>query len=86
MAQCTNGNLQLTDGSSGVLQICKNNEWRNVCSEDWGNLDTAVACRQYGYDGRPYLLKDKYQLVIIMQEATPKAPDLPVLEEPQWTL
>ena len=52
IAQCSSGNLRLTPGpSTGTLQICKNNEWNNVCSTDWGNLDAAVACRQLGYDG-----------------------------------
>ena len=48
---CTSGGLRLTDSTSGILQICKNNEWKAVCSEDWGHLDAAVACRQLGYDG-----------------------------------
>ena len=48
---CTSGDLRLTGSSSGILQICKNNEWRIVCSEEWSHLDAAVACRQLGYDG-----------------------------------
>lgn len=52
-AQCTHGSsLRLINGpSTGVLQICKDNEWNNVCDTDWGNVDAAVACRQLGYDG-----------------------------------
>ena len=46
--QCTNGILRHNDG---ILEICKSDEWWRVCSSEWGNLDTAVACKQLGYDG-----------------------------------
>jgi hypothetical protein len=48
--QCHSGTLTLSQNDS-ILQICKHNQWKNVCSRDWGNLDAAVACRQLGYDG-----------------------------------
>ena len=48
--QCHSGTLRLNQNDS-VLQICKHNQWKIVCSEEWGNLDAAVACRQLGYDG-----------------------------------
>ena len=38
--------------STGILQICKGSVWKNVCRNDWGNLNAAVACRQLGHDGR----------------------------------
>ena len=51
------GNLRI---SGGFLQICKNNTWRGVCNEDWGNLDAAVACRQLGYDGKLLRISSTY--------------------------
>ena len=48
---CTIGTIRI-DTPSGILQICKDSEWKNVCARDWGNLDAAVACRQLGYDGK----------------------------------
>lgn len=53
---CTSDDLRIVS-PSGVLQICKNSEWENVCSSDWGNLDAAVACRQLGYDGMTIVVK-----------------------------
>lgn len=44
--------MRLTNGhDNGILQIYKSDGCRIVCSDDWGNLDAAVACRQRGYDG-----------------------------------
>ena len=48
---CTSGDLRLNDDSSGILHLCKDSEWKIVCSDNWGNLDAAVACRQLGYNG-----------------------------------
>ena len=87
---CTSGSVRLTD--SGILQICKNNEWRTVCSTDWGNLDTAVACRQLGYDGIlcNYNLSCGYQChcvhFFVMQEAILKTHDPSHQQQYQWTL
>lgn len=83
---CSSGDLRLTNTSSGILQICKNKEWRAVCSRDWGHVDAAVACRQLGYDG---ILVEIFVLLIIfqwynsfgLQEATLKVPGL--IQEPQ---
>ena len=45
---CITGNVRL---DNGILKICNNSVWKTVCSEDWGNLDAAVACKQLGFDG-----------------------------------
>lgn len=78
---CSSGDLRLTNTSSGILQICKNKEWRAVCSQDWGHVDAAVACRQLGYDG---ILVEIFVLLTTLQwynsfglqEATLKVPGL----------
>ena len=48
LAGCVTGSVRLDDG---ILQICNSSVWKTVCSEDWGNLDAAVACKQLGFDG-----------------------------------
>ena len=74
-AGCTSGDLRLTNTSFGLLQICKSNQWRAVCSRDWGHLDAAVACRQLGFDGiwaEIFVLLTTFHCAILLclQEAT----------------
>lgn len=33
----------------GRLEICLNEEWGTVCSNEWDAVDAAIACKQFGY-------------------------------------
>ncbi|XP_025076892.1 scavenger receptor cysteine-rich type 1 protein M160-like [Pomacea canaliculata] len=41
--------------SSGVVQIYYNKHWGAICDGGWSEEDTAVACRDLGYDNGYYL-------------------------------
>ena len=49
---CTPHDLRLVGGDNdreGEVEICRNNEWRNVCDDNWQKVDADVACKQLGY-------------------------------------
>ncbi len=49
---CTPDDLRLVGGDNdreGEVEICHNNQWRNVCDDDWEKVDANVACKQLGY-------------------------------------
>ena len=49
---CETSDIRLIGGTAsneGRLEICINNHWGSVCSLNWDNKDTQVACRQLGY-------------------------------------
>ena len=39
-------NFVKEDLSRGRVEICLNGEWRTICSHQWNNVDSSVACRQ----------------------------------------
>ena len=46
-AECSTGAVRLVDDSSvdsGRLEICLNNAWGTVCSDDFDTSDASVAC------------------------------------------
>lgn len=45
-ANCSTGQVRLVGGSndSGRLEICLNNAWGTVCSDEFDANDAAVAC------------------------------------------
>ena len=46
---CTDGEVSLENGTSGILRICDNSIWRLVCDDEW-DLDCAtVVCNQLNY-------------------------------------
>ena len=47
--ECTNGSVQLVDGSSpneGRVELCQNDQWGRVCGNNWDRDDARVVCRQ----------------------------------------
>ena len=49
--QCEEGDLRLAEGSinHGRVEICVNETWGTICSTNWGQSETTVACRQLGF-------------------------------------
>lgn len=41
----------IPDGSSnyGTVQLCVNDEFREVCGDSWGIKETRVVCTEFGY-------------------------------------
>ncbi len=52
---CQEGGLRLVDGSTdgdGRVEICLNETWGTVCSSNWDQIDSTVACKQLGYSDK----------------------------------
>ena len=48
---CTDGDLFLSNGTKGRVEVCWDGEWGTVCDHDWDLNDGGVACRQRGFLG-----------------------------------
>ena len=49
---CKTEDIRLAGGTEdykGRLEVCINQVWGTVCSINWRDSDTKVACRQLGY-------------------------------------
>ena len=51
--QCEEGDLRLAEGSinHGVVEICVNDTWGTICSNNWAQSEVTVICRQLGFSG-----------------------------------
>ena len=50
-ANCTAGSIRLVSGSTpqeGLVQVCYNNHWGEICPISWGREEAHVVCRQLG--------------------------------------
>ena len=44
--------MRIVGGTSpmeGKVEVCKNDEWGDVCYTEWDYLDAAVVCGQLGF-------------------------------------
>ena len=51
-ANCTNGDVRLVNGSGpheGRVEVCINEAWGSICSNEWDDKDADVVCKQLGY-------------------------------------
>ena len=49
---CSNGAVRITGGSTvttGIVEVCINSTWGTICAVNWTNVNSAVICRQLGY-------------------------------------
>ena len=63
VAECNDGEVRLVGGENyiinfilgyrgdvrGLINVCENEQWKNICDADWTMEDASVACRQLGY-------------------------------------
>ena len=52
---CDDGDLRLVGGETeyeGLLEVCFSQRWGTVNGNGWSVIDTQVACRQLGFDGK----------------------------------
>uniref|UniRef100_A0A1X7ULL6 Deleted in malignant brain tumors 1 protein n=1 Tax=Amphimedon queenslandica TaxID=400682 RepID=A0A1X7ULL6_AMPQE len=51
-ADCTNGDVRLVGGSGpheGRVEVCINEAWGSICTNEWDDKDADVVCKQLGY-------------------------------------
>ena len=49
---CMEGSVRLVEGSSvsrGIVEICLNDSYGNICGDSWDSRDAIVTCRQLGF-------------------------------------
>ena len=48
-SNCSNGDIQLSQGSQGIIEICIDGYWGTICDNQWDNIDASVVCQQLGH-------------------------------------
>ncbi len=46
---CEEGDVRLTQGNEGTVEVCLNSLWGMIAQSGWSTLDGQVVCRQLGY-------------------------------------
>ena len=48
---CVQGEVRLVGGNDtgGRVELCMDEEWGTVCSDEWSNTNARVVCRQLGF-------------------------------------
>ncbi len=57
--RCNDGEIQFTYSGiagRGVVEVCINGNWNNLCGRNFGKTDASILCRQLGfsYNGKNY--------------------------------
>ena len=50
-SQCTQESIRLANGDitqEGRVEICIDNVWGAVCSDEWNKIDALIICKQLG--------------------------------------
>ena len=48
---CVDGDVRFVEKDGfNLVEICHNGQFLGVCHEEWDAFDSAVVCRQSGYD------------------------------------
>ena len=55
-SECEANDIRLVNGiistQNGRVEVCVNGRWGLVCTNNWNNANSRVACRQLGYGGK----------------------------------
>jgi deleted-in-malignant-brain-tumors protein 1 len=46
---CETGEVKLSNGNKGRVDVCINNMWGSICTKEWDTIDGNVICHQLGY-------------------------------------
>lgn len=62
VAPCSNGEIQLSGSLpeyQGLIEVCVNNSWATICTDNFDANNAMVVCRQLGYSpsGKAFFLK-----------------------------
>ena len=49
LLDCEEGDVRLTEGHEGTVEICLNSLWGMIAQSGWSSIDGEVVCQQLGY-------------------------------------